>query len=125
MEQGVDGFAQGIAAGPNGRGVGEGIDDFGFLESKSGGGGGSPHGTVGKTGHVADVDIADALQGGGDGVAQRRENSRKDFLKLAPDAGFRARRGDVREVDGYGPVGQSARRVPSPLSFVLRRNQYD
>src|SRR5690349_15187093 len=69
FDESVDGFAKRVGAGPDG--VGERVRNGLLFQAEGWGGGRSPSGAVGESADVADLDVADAAEGGGDGIAER------------------------------------------------------
>jgi hypothetical protein len=119
----VEGFAERVGTGPNGGGVGEGIEDGGFIEAEGRGGGGGPGRAIGKARDIAEVDIANAREGRADGIAQNGQGAGVEGFEGRPNGRFGTRSGYVFQLDGEGAVRESSRRGPGALRFVVRRDQ--
>ena len=96
----MDGFAKRIAAGPNGVGIRERIDDCSFIEAEGGSGGSDPDSTIGEAGDIAEIDVANSRKGGCDCIGQSGEGWGVERIECGPDGGFGPGQGNVFKLDG-------------------------
>jgi hypothetical protein len=96
----MDGFAKRIAAGPNGVGIRERIDDCSFIEAEGGSGGSGPSGAIREAGDIAEIDVANSRKGGCDGIGQSGEGWGVERIECGPDGGFGPGQGNVFKLDG-------------------------